>query len=45
VGEEFANARPVGDEPALAQLAAPHDQELSSGVDVAQVKAVRLPGS
>jgi len=45
VGEEFADARSVGDEPALAELAAPHDQELSSGVDVAEVKAARLPGS
>jgi hypothetical protein len=44
VGEEFADARPVRDKAALAELAAPHDQELSGGVDVAEVKAARLPG-
>src|SRR5680860_1116257 len=44
-GEEIADARPVGDQTALAELATTHDQELPVGVDVAEAEAARLPGS
>lgn len=43
--EELADARPVRDEAALAELAAPYDEELPVGVDVAEAEAARLPGS
>jgi hypothetical protein len=44
-GEEFADARPVRDEAALAELAAAHDEQLPVGVHVAEAQAARLPGS
>ena len=44
-GEEFADTRPVGNEPALAELAAPHDEELPVVVDVTDTEAARLPSS
>jgi hypothetical protein len=42
-GEEFADARPVRNQAALTELAAPHRQELPPRVDVADAKAARLP--
>lgn len=43
--EEFADAGPVRDQTALAELAAPHDQQLPVEVDIAQQQPARLPGS
>ena len=45
VGQEFADPRPVRHEAALAEFAAPHEEKLAAGVDVAQAQAARLPGS
>ena len=44
-GQQLADARPVRDEAALAELAAAHDDELAVGVDVADAKAARFAGS
>ncbi len=44
-GEELADARAVGDEAALAELAAAHDQQLAVVVDVADAQAAGFAGS
>ena len=44
-GEELADARPVRDEAALAELAAAHDEQLPARVDVAEAQAARLTGA
>jgi hypothetical protein len=44
-GEQLPDARPVGHETALAELATPHDEQLPVGVDIAEAKATRLPGT
>ena len=44
-GEEFSDAWSVWDETALAELAAPHHEELAVGVDVAQSQPASLTGA
>src|SRR6266542_6889085 len=44
-GQEFADAWPVRNQAALAELAAAHRQELPPGVDVADAKTACFPGA
>jgi hypothetical protein len=43
-GDEFGDARPVRDKPALAELAAMHDQQGPLLVKVTQAQPARFPG-
>ena len=42
VAEERGDPRAVGNEPALAELAAAHDQQIAIGVDVAEPQSADL---
>ena len=44
-GEQFADARPVRDEAALAELAAAHDQQAAVDIDVVEAQPARLAGA
>ena len=44
-GDELGDARAVGDEAALAELAAAHDEDAPLGVDVADAEPACLPGA
>ena len=44
LGDQLADARPVRDEAALAELAAHHDEQLRSRVDVAEAQPAGLTG-
>src|SRR3954452_8012766 len=44
-GQQLADARPVRDQPALAELAAPHLQDLPAVIDVTDAQAACFPGA